>query len=109
MRSRLREAGNVTLDHLLKNGVPHFADLLSIKSSRLLLWLVEKVCASLPEDLRKFAVDNSVSPAVGLCRHRCLQRQQAVLLRLPDFNNVGKKDLYLLSIQVANLLVLVVD
>lgn len=108
MRSGLREAGNVTLDHGLNNWVPHFADLLSIKSSRLLLWLVEEVCASLPEDLRKFAVDNSVSPAVGLCRHRCLQRQQAVL-RLPDFNNVGKKDLYLLSIQVANLLVLAVD
>jgi len=41
LRVRLREAGLVKLGHLLKTTVPHLADLLCIKSTEVLLRLVE--------------------------------------------------------------------
>lgn len=51
-RSRLGEASIMKLDHLLKSSVPHLADLISIKSSRVLLRQMEEVLASLPVALR---------------------------------------------------------
>lgn len=61
MRSRLREAGCVKLGHLMKLSIPELADLLDVRSNRLLLRLVEEVCASLPGALRAYAVDRTLS------------------------------------------------
>lgn len=61
MRSRLREAGCVKLGHLMKLFIPELADLLDVRSNRLLLRLVEEVCASLPGALRAYAVDRTLS------------------------------------------------
>ena len=55
LRSRLREAGCVKLGHLMKTSIPHLADRINIRSNRLLLRLVEEVCASLLDVLRAFA------------------------------------------------------
>ena len=82
LRSKLREAGVVKLGHLLKTPVPQLAELLSIRSHRLLLRLVEQARAALPGALRAFAVDSldrwdnceyvfpclKVCPAVGQWR-----------------------------------------
>ena len=61
LRSRLREAGCVKLGHLMKTSITHLAELLNIRSNRLLLSLVEEVCASLPEALKAFAEDRTLS------------------------------------------------
>eukprot|EP00064_Thunnus_orientalis_P019302 superscaffoldBa00004767_g19418 len=42
LRSRLREAGCVKLGHLMKTSITHLAELLNIRSNRLLLRLVEE-------------------------------------------------------------------
>ena len=61
LRSRLREAGCVKLGHLMKTSIPHLAEWINIRSNRLLLRLVEEVCASLPEVFRAFAEDCTIS------------------------------------------------
>lgn len=61
LRVRLKEAGLVKLGHLMKTSVPHLADLLCIKSTRVLLRLVKEVCASLPAGLRAFAENRTLS------------------------------------------------
>ena len=61
LRVRLIEAGRVKLGHLLKTSVPHLADMLCIRSTRVLLRLVEEVCASLPAGLRAFAENRTLS------------------------------------------------
>lgn len=61
LRSKLRETGCMKLGHLMKTSIPHLAGLLNIRSNRLLLRLVEEVCASLPEALRAYAVDRTLS------------------------------------------------
>ncbi len=43
----------------MKTSIPHLAELLNIRSNRLLLRLVEEVCASLPAALRVFAEDRT--------------------------------------------------
>ena len=61
LRSRLREAGCVKLGHLMKTSIPHLAERTNIRPNRLLCRLVEEVCASLPEVLRAFAEDRTIS------------------------------------------------
>ncbi|KAI3369584.1 hypothetical protein L3Q82_024491, partial [Scortum barcoo] len=58
LRSRLKEVGCVKLGHLMKTSITHLDELLNI---RLLLRLVKEVCASLPEVLRAFAEDCTLS------------------------------------------------
>lgn len=58
----MRQAATVKLVHTLNTSVPNLAhNLLKIKSTTALLWLVDEVCFSLQESLRAFAVDPSVS------------------------------------------------
>ena len=120
MRSRLREAGCVKLGHLMKTSITHLAELFNVRSNRLLIRLVEEVCASLPEVLRAFAEDLTlsdqwddeyeyvfpslaVSPAVGQW-----QDEEDILLSLKtpelgDFETLGKKAAYEVSVKVSNL------
>lgn len=120
LRVRMREAGLVKLGHLLKTSIPHMADLMCIKSTRVLLRLVEEICVSLPAGLRAFAENRTlsdqwndeceyvfpslaVSPAVGQW-----QPEENDLLSLEtsestDFETLGKKDIYLLCVKVLNL------
>lgn len=58
----MRQAATVKLVHMLNTSVPNLAhNLLKIKSTTALLWLVDEVCFSLQESLGAFAVDPSVS------------------------------------------------
>ena len=120
LRSRLREAGCVKLGHLLKFSIPHLAELTNIRSSRLLLRLVEEVCASLPGVLRAFVGDPLlagqwddeceyvfpplvVSPAVGQW-----EEEEDILLslktpQLGDFETLGRKAVYQIVVKVSNL------
>ena len=120
LRVRLIEAGRVKLGHLLKTSVPHLADMLCIRSTRVLLRLVEEVCASLPVGLRAFAENRTlsdqwdgeceyvfpslvVSPVVGQWQS---EEDDLLSLKNPestDLETLGKKDLYLLSVKVLNL------
>ncbi|TWW77691.1 Transposon TX1 uncharacterized 149 kDa protein ORF 2 [Takifugu flavidus] len=112
LRSRLRDAGVVKLGHLLKTSVPDLSDRLNMRSSRLLLQLVREVCASLPEALRVFVLDPSVSelwddeceyvfPSLAVCPAvGQWQPEEDDLLSLKssvsvDFEGVGRKDLHL--------------
>ncbi|TWW77693.1 Transposon TX1 uncharacterized 149 kDa protein ORF 2 [Takifugu flavidus] len=120
LRSRLRDAGVVKLGHLLKTSVPDLSDRLNMRSSRLLLQLVREVCASLPEALRVFVLDPSVSelwddeceyvfPSLAVCPAvGQWQPEEDDLLSLKsslsvDFEGVGRKDLYILAVKVRNL------
>ncbi|TWW74457.1 Transposon TX1 uncharacterized 149 kDa protein ORF 2 [Takifugu flavidus] len=120
LRSRLRDAGVVKLGHLLKTSVPNLSDRLNMRSSRLLLQLVREVCASLPEALRVFVLDPSVSelwddeceyvfPSLAVCPAvGQWQPEEDDLLSLKssvsvDFEGVGRKDLYILAVKVRNL------
>lgn len=60
LRSRLMEGGCVKLGHLMRTSIVHLSELLSIRSRRLLLRLVEEVRVSLPEALRAFSEDRTV-------------------------------------------------
>ncbi|TWW53858.1 Transposon TX1 uncharacterized 149 kDa protein ORF 2 [Takifugu flavidus] len=116
LRSRLRDAGVVKLGHLLKTSVPDLSDRLNMRSSRLLLQLVREVCASLPEALRVFVLDPSVSelwddeceyvfPSLAVCPAvGQWQPEEDDLLSLKssvsvDFEGVGRKDLYILAVK----------
>ncbi|TWW77612.1 Transposon TX1 uncharacterized 149 kDa protein ORF 2 [Takifugu flavidus] len=120
LRSRLRDAGVVKLGHLLKTSVLNLSDRLNMRSSRLLLQLVREVCASLPEALRVFVLDPSVSelwddnceyvfPSLAVCPAvGQWQPEEDDLLSLKssvsvDFEGVGRKDLYILAVKVRNL------
>ena len=102
------------LGHLLKTPVPQLAELLRIRSHWLLFRLEEQVRASLPEALRAFAVDSSdlwdnceyvfsslnFSPAVGQWQP---EDGGLLILRasaLMDFEAVGRKDLYRLTVKI---------
>ena len=61
LRFRLREAGCLKMGYLMKTSIHHLAERINIRSNRLLLRLVEEVCASLPEVLRAFAEDRTIS------------------------------------------------
>ncbi|XP_075968244.1 adhesion G-protein coupled receptor G6 [Anarhichas minor] len=120
LRSRLREAGCVKLGHLMKTSIPQLAELINIRSSRLLLRLVEEVCASLPAVLRAFVGDRTLSdqwdneceyvfpplavcPAVGQW-----EDEEDILLslktpQLGDFETLGRKAAYQVSVKVSNL------
>ncbi|TWW81732.1 Transposon TX1 uncharacterized 82 kDa protein ORF 1 [Takifugu flavidus] len=116
LRSRLRDAGVMKPGHLLKTPVPDLSDRLNMRSSRLLLQLVREVCASLPEALRVFVLDPSVSelwddnceyvfPSLAVCPAvGQWQPEEDDLLSLKssvsvDFEGVGRKDLYILAVK----------
>eukprot|EP00064_Thunnus_orientalis_P013666 superscaffoldBa00002262_g13706 len=61
LRSRLRQAGCVKLAHLMKISITHLAELLNIRSNKLLLRLAEEVYAALPEAFRAFTEDRTLS------------------------------------------------
>ncbi|KAK0148421.1 Transposon TX1 uncharacterized protein [Merluccius polli] len=108
LRVRLIEAGLVKLGHLLKTSVPQLADRLCIRSTRVLLRLVEEVCASLPAGLRAFAENRTLSDQWDDEFVGQWQSEEDDLLRLKnpestDLETLGKKDLYLLSVKVLNL------
>ena len=101
-RSRLREAGCVKLGRIMKTSIPHLAERINIRSNRLLLRLVEDVCASLPEVLRAFAEDRTISDQWD---DEC---EEDILLSLKtpelgDFESLGKKAIYHISVKVSNL------
>ena len=108
------------LGHLMRSSTDHLSELLNIRSRRLLLRLVEEVCASLPGALRAFCKDRAVldqwedgveylfpsltvSPAVDQW-----QDEEDILLsfrtpELGDFETLGKKAAYHLCVKVSNL------
>ncbi len=120
LRSRLTEAGIVKLGHLMKTSIPRLAELLNIRSNRLLLRLVEEVCASLPAALRAFAEDRTlsdqwddeyeyvfpslaVSPAVGVWQDEDNTLRTFRTPVLGEFESLGKKAIYHASVKVLNL------
>ena len=98
------------LGHLMKTSIPHLAERINIRSNRLLLRLVEEVCASLPEVLRAFAEDRTisdqwddeyeyvfpsltVSPAVGEWQDEDI----LLSLKTPELGDWGREQ-YILSV-----------
>lgn len=120
LRTRLREAGCVKLGHLVKISIPHLAELTHIRSNRLLLRLVEEVCASLPEGFRSFVKDRSLSDQwdggceyafppldVSAAAGQWTAGEDTLLsLKTPqlgDFESLGRKAAYQVSVKVSNL------
>ena len=117
MQSQLTGAGCLKLGHPMKISVPRLAELLNIRSHRLLVRLVEEVCRSLPDTLRAFLLRNilwdeehkyvfpslTVSAAVG---HWEEEISDILSLKTPElggFESLGKKTLYCISVKVLNI------
>lgn len=120
LRSRQREADCVKLGHLLKTPAVRLGEASGVRSSRLLHWLVEEVCASLSGPHRAFAENHSLSeqwddeceyvlpaltvpPAVEDGQEEQEGPLSLTTPKLDEFETIRKKALCYISFKVSHL------